>query len=83
MDLEDGAFYEGHFKNGEKSGYGIQKWKDGSYYKGDWQANEFNGKGEFVWATEHRYNKYVGGWLNNMMHDYGEMIYKDGGEFKG
>ena len=32
----DGSFYDGYWKNDQRSGLGIQNYKDGSWYDGEW-----------------------------------------------
>ena len=34
IQLDNGAIYEGEWLNGERDGYGVQKWLDGSRYEG-------------------------------------------------
>ena len=44
---EDNIFYKGHFKEGEKDGYGEENFKDGSVYKGEYLKGKRNGKGKY------------------------------------
>lgn len=44
---EEKLYFEGLFKEGEKSGYGEEKFPDGSVYKGFYSAGARNGKGKY------------------------------------
>lgn len=45
----DGAKYEGIYKNGKKNGKGKFEWPDGSYYLGEFVENEIEGEGNYFW----------------------------------
>lgn len=46
--------YEGEWKDNQRSGYGIYKWKDGNRFEGEWANNIRNGKGRmFVPSGEY------------------------------
>ena len=46
---QDGSFYEGEFKNGNRNGYGIYKYNNGDIFKGEYKdgkrykGKEYNG----------------------------------------
>ena len=40
--------YEGEFKNGKKSGFGVYFYNNGNKYFGEWQNDDYNGEGTLV-----------------------------------
>lgn len=44
---EETGWYEGNFKNNEKSGYGAFYWQDRSKYVGEWLNNKRHGEGVY------------------------------------
>lgn len=61
-EFENGAIYEGQWKEGSRHGRGVQSWPDGSYYEGYWRNNQANGKGRLVHADG---DTYMGDWYND------------------
>ena len=41
----DGGFYDGGWKDGKYSGYGVCQWGDGRQYRGEWENGMANGQG--------------------------------------
>jgi hypothetical protein len=59
----DGAWYEGDWIEGRRSGYGVFVWvATGDWYKGDWIDGQHNGFGTFVWSEKNEW--YEGDWVN-------------------
>lgn len=44
--MQNGEFYEGHFRNNQKSGHGSQTYQNGDVYEGEWQNDRRFGKGK-------------------------------------
>ena len=78
-----GNVYEGYFKDGDRSGYGIIKYSgedSGHVYKGSWKDYEKEGKGTYTWPSG---DKYVGDWLNDKKHGYGVYTWANGDQYVG
>ena len=60
----DGARYEGDWKNGLREGKGIFYYKNGNKYEGDWKNGLREGKGIYYYKNG---NKYEGYWKDNKM----------------
>jgi hypothetical protein len=45
----DGKVYEGKWKDGKPSGYGIKTWPDGRKYEGDWRGGKPIGSGKKIY----------------------------------
>jgi hypothetical protein len=45
IEMENNAYYEGSWMDGQRWGKGTQKWSDGSIYIGEWKSNKANGEG--------------------------------------
>ena len=72
----DGKYYEGEFKKGEKDGKGIIYYKNGQIrYKGDFKDGEFEGYGIYV-VENGEY--YMGEFKKGLMNGKGILYYKNG-----
>ena len=56
MNLANGEFYSGEWKNGQKHGQGKFNYSDGSVYIGHFKAGKPYGKGEMKYADGGEYN---------------------------
>ena len=48
MTYEDGAVYEGEFKDGVRNGFRKYTWNSNKYYEGEWSNGNQNGKGVYI-----------------------------------
>ncbi len=78
--LQNGARYEGNFKNGKLDGYGQIFWADGSKYVGEFKDDQRTGTGELTWPNG---SKYTGLFLDSKIHGYGTFIYVSGSKYEG
>lgn len=60
MVFEDGAIYEGCWKNNTQSGLGRLIEADGGIYFGNWKRGQFHGRGAHLWYSEGQEYKYKG-----------------------
>jgi hypothetical protein len=49
--VSSGAFYEGMWVLGKKSGVGVYTWPDGAQYKGEYFEGKKHGKGTYIYAS--------------------------------
>jgi hypothetical protein len=80
IQFDNGAVFEGRWKNGLRDGQGKQLWPDGAVYNGTWQADKISGLGTLVYPSG---DSYEGEWKNNMGN--GKGIYREwtGGSYSG
>jgi|GEM_PF-653168 len=83
---EQGARYEGEFKNGTMDGVGSYKDKNGEGFQGQWKAGKIEGYG--VYHYHKNGNWYIGQVNNGNCEGYGVVFNSDGtvnfaGQFKG
>lgn len=64
---QNGAFYEGQWKNDFQEKIGIEVWTDGSVFKGLYEKGMKNGIGDYNWCDGSR---YMGDWKDNCLHGY-------------
>lgn len=78
----DGAFYQGHFTAGAKSGYGVKLYANGDAYAGNWLNDFRHGHGvyEFGERSPWRGDKYVGEWEQDQRHGQGTYLFYPTGE---
>jgi hypothetical protein len=74
------AGYSGNWKNGQKHGYGTEKWEDGTIYEGDFQEGQKHGNGKFTWPDG---ASYEGQFKLNSIHGLGTHTWGDGRMFVG
>ena len=71
-DCEDGfgkyeynnGYYDGFWRNGKKSGYGLYSWDDGATYIGNWENDNMDGYGVF---TDNNDDMYKGMFKNDAL----------------
>ena len=56
--------YTGGWRDGKRSGQGIQTWKDGSRYDGNWKDDKASGSGTLV---DNKGTSYAGTWLSGCL----------------
>lgn len=66
---DDGAKYEGFWKNHKAYGYGTFYHIDGDIYQGQWVNDQANGYGVYIHADG---AQYQGNWFNDMQDGYGK-----------
>lgn len=71
--FDDGAAYNGEWRNGKMHGRGVFLWPTGDRYEGEWKDGEQDGQGTFAAADG---SVYYGGWSHGKMD--GEGVYKPG-----
>ena len=72
--------YVGGKKNGEKEGFGVQKWKDGAIYSGKFSNNRANGLGIFKHSDG---DEYKGEFVNDRASGYGLYKHSNGATYEG
>ena len=70
--FDDGATYDGEWKNHEIHGHGTYIWKDGRTYTGQWVNGKQHGKGTDTFPDG---TIYEGEWKNGKKHGKGKMIF--------
>lgn len=84
--LPNGDFYEGDYKNGQRSGYGkyvFRKVKGkmrNACYMGHYVNNKKNGQGTFMYPDG---AKYEGSWKDDLRHGFGSYSYTNGDLYRG
>ena len=78
--FNNGAIFEGYFKDNKKNGPGRYIWSTGSYYIGDWRDGKREGYGELIKPNGDIYKGY---WRDNKRDGSGEEYFADGSEFRG
>ena len=68
------SFYEGHFNCNYFDGYGRFREEDGWEYEGFWRNGMKNGYGQFKQLDGDDEFVYLGQFLNNEKHGYGELV---------
>lgn len=69
---DNGAFYFGTFKNGQRDGFGKLDFSSGNFYIGEFSNNNYSGYGTYTWS---KYNFYMGEYKNGTYHGKGVMYY--------
>lgn len=77
---EKGTLYEGDFRQGMQSGYGITTFPHGGQYRGIHHNNEFNGKGEFYFNQT---LVSVSEYKNGERHGFGWFLLREGHNYTG
>lgn len=72
--------YKGGRLNGEKDGFGVQKWKDGAVYLGLFKSNRANGLGIFKHSDG---DEYKGEFINDRACGYGLYRHSNGATYEG
>jgi hypothetical protein len=72
LELDNGDFYEGEFKDGMFHGLGILKMSEGKYYEGFWSMNMREGKGRELWSDG---KQYEGEFKNDSKNGYGRLLF--------
>jgi hypothetical protein len=48
LELPNGCFYEGEYRDDRKEGFGVFTWPDGRRYEGDWVDGKQEGEGWYI-----------------------------------
>mmetsp|Transcript_125001 Transcript_125001/g.216042 ORF Transcript_125001/g.216042 Transcript_125001/m.216042 type:complete len:223 (-) Transcript_125001:11-679(-) len=72
--FRSGAVYNGQWRGGKRSGFGVQKWPDGAIYEGEWEENKAEGCGRFAHSDG---DSYIGQWRSNVAHGQGVYYHRD------
>lgn len=77
-----GAWYQGNFLAGMKSGYGIKFYPDGDAYVGAWAKDMREGEGRYEYGKHSpwRGDVYQGGWHNDQRSGAGTYIFYPSGD---
>ena len=62
---KSGDCFEGHYYQGNASGYGVRTRPNGDKYEGEWLHDKKHGHGTYRWANG---SSYEGEWLNQTRH---------------
>ena len=68
---EEGRRYQGQFHLGNMEGNGVSQYSDGSVYQGHYVGGVKQGEGSYTWNNG---QKFVGNWLNNVLHGNGILM---------
>ena len=71
LELDNGDYYEGEFKDGMFEGRGRLKMAEGKLYEGEWRMNMREGKGREVWSDG---KIYEGEFKKDQKNGYGKTI---------
>lgn len=79
------CYYDGEWKDGVPSGYGIQEYGNGQKYEGEFADGRPNGQGTLTYAEDDEANRrdYVGEWVDGKKNGQGVMTWKDGQKYEG
>ncbi|EGR28665.1 hypothetical protein IMG5_170870 [Ichthyophthirius multifiliis] len=77
---QDGARYEGQWKENKANGKGKFLHVDGDIFEGEWENNKANGKGTYLHANGAKYDGY---WKNDLQEGYGIETWADGSRYEG
>ena len=80
LTYEDGAVYEGKWKDGKKHGEGILTCQSGEKYKGKWKDDKMDGEGILTYADG---NVYKGEWKDGKRDGKGKVTYASGNKYEG
>eukprot|EP00698_Gefionella_okellyi_P004867 TRINITY_DN14500_c0_g1_i1.p1 TRINITY_DN14500_c0_g1~~TRINITY_DN14500_c0_g1_i1.p1 ORF type:complete len:926 (+),score=221.90 TRINITY_DN14500_c0_g1_i1:136-2778(+) len=80
LEMPDGEWYEGQWKDGLRHGYGVYRYDDGAIYRGEWRGNKKTGIGVLIRGDG---DVYEGTWKENNPHGPGLYIYKNGDVYVG
>lgn len=72
--------YEGHYKSGNRDGFGKAIYTFGDTYEGEWLDNKQNGYGVYTWKNGDVYKGY---WVNGYEEGEGTVYHADGRIVKG
>jgi hypothetical protein len=72
--------YVGEWKDGNKHGFGTEKWEDGTIYEGNFFQGEKHGNGKFSWPDGASYD---GQFKYNTIHGLGTHSWGDGRKYVG
>lgn len=64
------SYYDGHWMNNKRHGFGMRRYASGNIYKGDWRDNVRHGTGTMHWYDKNE--RYEGQWENGVQHGRGE-----------
>lgn len=67
--------YVGHWKNGNRDGYGVLRFSNGSRYEGDFKNGKYDGEGTLYYQSG---EKYVGGFKNGKYDGKGKEFFANG-----
>lgn len=73
----DGAYYEGSFDMGAKSGYGVHAFVSGARYL------EYAYMHAYIHTSGLRIHRYEGMWANSLAHGRGRYTYPNGQVYEG
>ena len=77
---DDGAVYDGEWKDGKRHGQGVYATVDGDLYRGAWKDDQHHGKGTFVWGDG---RVYRGDYVHGERHGQGVMCWPHGAHYQG
>ncbi len=78
-------YYEGEWKNGQRTGTGTMVWKNGAVYEGQWQEGTRHGSGVHTYAKDNENGlvRYEGDWENGKRHGTGTLLWASGASYTG
>ncbi len=76
-------YYEGHFKDGMKSGKGKLAFKNGEKYEGNYENDLRSGFGVYTFSKEENRDYYEGHWKVDKMEGKGKIVFRDGTKQEG
>jgi hypothetical protein len=74
------SFFQGLFKDGQKSGFGTQTFLDGSKFEGHYSQNTISGTGKFIYADG---SVYKGDFFEGKICGKGDFYWADGRSYSG
>ncbi|CAD8179403.1 unnamed protein product [Paramecium pentaurelia] len=80
IQMVNGAYYEGQWKNGKAYGFGKYIMVDTSSYVGEWVNNKANGFGTFQLIDG---EFFMGHWIDNVVEGQGKYTFVDGTFYEG
>ena len=76
----DGAMYEGYWRNDKANGKGRLIHANGDVYEGDWAEDKAHGSGFYIHSDG---AKYQGAWVSDKQHGFGVEVWPDGAKYQG
>jgi hypothetical protein len=77
---EDKDFYEGLWKDSQKSGQGKLVFKHGDIYEGNFEDDKFHGYGTLTYSSTEAYSE--GQWKDGELSGKTKILWKNGGKFE-
>ena len=80
VEYDDGSYYQGQIRKGQRDGKGHMVYSTCDEYVGEWKAGKRHGHGTL---TQHHGGTYVGDWADDVFHGFGTEVFEDKAKYEG